>query len=76
MDTEAITKEIIKIRNRLDELDEQVEDASGTDIDDERDMLEEKLRFRQDQLSADGTNEIVEQDEPAAPKTVHYLPPA
>lgn len=73
MDTEAITKEIIKIRNRLEEIDEQVEDASGAG--DERDRLEERLRFLQDQLSAVGTNEIVDQDEPAAPKTVHYLPP-
>lgn len=71
MDTEAIAREIVTIRNRLDELDSRVEGASGTDVDDERTRLEQRLLFLQGQLSGD-----VGLDEPGDTETVHYVPPA
>lgn len=74
MDTEAIAGEIVRIRNRLDEIDKQVEGASDVDVDDERRRLGERLRFLQGKLSADGAGG--EQDEPAGPGSVQYLPPA
>lgn len=76
MDTEEIAHEIVTIRNRLDEIGSQLEGAAGTDIDDERKQLEERLRFLKGRVSEEGTDNVVEQDKPARPETVHYLPPA
>lgn len=70
MDTEAIASEIVRIRNRLDEMDAQTEDASGTDVDEERSRLEKRLLLLQDRLSAHGTGE------PDMPDNVQYVPPA
>jgi len=50
MDTEAIALEIVTIRNRLAELDDDVE-ATDTDVDDERKQLHDRMRRLQDQLS-------------------------
>jgi len=73
MDTEAIANEIVQIRNRLDEIPHR-EGPADTDVDDERRELEDRLRFLQGKLSSDRGD--APQDEPAAPATVHYVPPA
>lgn len=52
MDTEAIALEIIELKNRIAALD--VEGASGTDVDDEKHELHERMRILQDQLSGRG----------------------
>ena len=49
MDTEAIAHEIVKIRTRLNEMDGEVE--GDGDVDDERAVLEERLRYLQDELA-------------------------
>lgn len=51
MDTEAIAIEIVKIRNRLAELDGTVEGNTGTDVDDEKKQLHDRMRQLQDQLA-------------------------
>lgn len=51
MDTEAIAIEIVKIRNRLAELDGSVEGNTGTDPDDEKKQLYDRMRQLQDQLA-------------------------
>lgn len=76
MDTEAIAEEIVAIRNRLDEIGNQVEGSICTDVDDERNRLEERLRYLQDRLSAHGTDEIVYGDDQGEPDSVQYVPPA
>lgn len=76
MDTEAIAREIVTIKNRLQELDSQVEGADGTDVDDERKELVDRMRHLQDQLSTHGAGDHAKQDDPAAPDDVHYVPPA
>jgi len=74
MDTEAIAEEIVGIRNRLDEMSDQVEGSAGVDADDERIRLEERLLFLQDQLSAHGTDDAV--DQPGGSDTLRFVPPA
>lgn len=51
MDTEAIAIEIVKIRNRLAELDGTVEGHTGSDVDDEKKQLHDRMRQLQDQLA-------------------------
>ena len=76
MDTESIAREIVTIKNRLQELDEQVEGASDTDIDDERKTLVDRMRHLQDQLSGHGAGEHGKQDAPAEPQGANYVKPA
>ena len=75
MNTETIAQEIVDIRARLAELDEQIEGHDGTDGDDERARLHDRLRHLQDLISG-GASESSEIDSPAEPDSVHYLPPA
>lgn len=53
MDTEAIASEIVYLKNRLAELD--VEGAAGTDVDDERKELHDRMRVLQDTLAGNGS---------------------
>lgn len=76
METESIAREIVTIKNRLQELDSRVEGSGGTDVDDERKDLVDRLRHLQDLLSTHGAGDHVKQDEPASPDEVHYVPPA
>lgn len=76
MDTESIAREIVTVKNRLQELDSRVEGSGGTDVDDERKDLVDRLRHLQDLLSTHGAGDHVKQDEPASPDEVHYVPPA
>lgn len=76
MDTESIAREIVTIKNRLQELDYQVEGAGDADFGDERKTLLDRLRHLQDQLSGHGAGEKGRQDAPGAPEDVHYVPPA
>lgn len=76
MDTESIAREIVTIKNRLQELDGHVEVGDGTDVDDERKGLVDRMRHLQDLLSTHGAGDHVKQDEPASPDDVHYVPPA
>lgn len=55
MDTEAIALEIVKLKNRIAELD--IEGAAGSDVDDEKDELHERMRILQDQLSGSGPDD-------------------
>lgn len=75
MDTEEIATEIVTIRRRLAELDDQVEGHHDTDSDDEHTRLHDRLRHLQDVMSgrASGDNK---EDSPARPDSVHYVPPA
>lgn len=50
MDTEAIAIEIVRIRGRLAELDDDVE-ADDVDADEERKQLHDRMRQLQDQLA-------------------------
>ncbi|HSM44658.1 MAG TPA: hypothetical protein VK969_06535 [Acidimicrobiia bacterium] len=70
MDTETIAKEIVEIRNRLDELVGQ-HDESYTQ---EQSELRDRLRHLQNLLS--GKVRDAPQDSPAEPDSVHYHPPA
>jgi hypothetical protein len=74
MDTQAVATEIVTIRRRLAEIDDDVEGAGGTDADDERKRLHDRMRQLQDQLSGSGTSGS--QDSPAEPDTVQYVPPS
>lgn len=76
MDTESIAREIVTVKNRLQELDSRVEGSGDTDVDDERKDLVDRLRHLQDLLSTHGAGDHVKQDEPASPDEVHYVPPA
>ena len=71
MDTEAIASEIVAIRNRLQE----IEQSDATGLEEERVRLAERLRFLQGRLSGRGS-EKADQDDPAEPGDVQYLPPA
>lgn len=71
MDAEAIAGEIVAIRNRL----EEIEQSDETDAEEERARLAERLGFLQSRLSGRGS-ENADQDEPAEPGDVQYLPPA
>ncbi len=71
MDTEAIANEIVAIRNRL----EEIEQSDETDADEERARLAERLAFLRSRISG-GDSEKADQDDPAEPGDVHYLPPA
>lgn len=71
MDTEAIASEIVAIRNRL----EEIEQSDETEAEDERARLAERLGFLQSRLSG-RKSEKADQDEPAEPGDVQYLPPA
>jgi ABC-type phosphate transport system auxiliary subunit len=55
MDTEAIAIEIVRIRNRISEIDEELEGSAGTDADDEKKHLHERMRRLQDQLAGKGS---------------------
>jgi hypothetical protein len=74
MDTEAIATEIVMIRQRLDEIDADPEVAAGTDTDDEKKRLHDRMRQLQDQLSGPGAAGA--QDSPSQPDTVEYVPPS
>ncbi|HSM46163.1 MAG TPA: hypothetical protein VK969_14205 [Acidimicrobiia bacterium] len=75
MDTEEIATEIVRIRRRLAELDDRVEGHHDNDSDDERTRLHDRLRHLQDVMSSHaGRNQ--QQDSPAQPDSVHYVPPA
>jgi hypothetical protein len=52
MDTEAIALEIVELKNRIAAL--EVEGNEGTDVDDEKNELHERMRILQDQLSGRG----------------------
>lgn len=73
MDTKAIAIEIVSIRRRLDELEDQSDVRN--DVTDEQKELRDRLRHLQDVVSnkkaRGGT-----QDSPAEPDSVHYHPPA
>lgn len=70
MDTETIAKEIVEIRNRLDELEGQHEESYTQ----EQSELRDRLRHLQNMLS--GKVRDAPQDSPAEPDSVHYHPPA
>jgi hypothetical protein len=76
VDTESIAREIVQIKNRLQELDEHVEGSSETDIDDERKTLVDRMRHLQDQLSGHGAAENGKHDAPASPQGANYVKPA
>lgn len=76
MDTESIALEIVTIKNRIRELDEHVEGAGDTDIDDERKTLSDRLHHLQDQLSGHGAGEHGKNDDPASPGNVENVRPA
>lgn len=72
MDTEALAKEIVRIKNRLQE----IEDQQGDTEVEERKSLEQRLRSLQGQLSAGTKDRSDDPDEPAGRRNIHYLPPA
>jgi hypothetical protein len=72
MDTEAIAHEIVRIRTRLDEMNGEVEGARDGDVDDERAVLEERLRYLQDELAAPSGDP----SEDHLSSGVDYVPPA
>jgi 50S ribosomal subunit-associated GTPase HflX len=74
MDTEAVATEIVMIRQRLSEIDADVEGAGETDTDDEKKRLHDRMRQLQDQLSGSGA--AGRQDSPSEPDTVQYVPPS
>ncbi|HEX6299795.1 MAG TPA: hypothetical protein VF148_04985 [Acidimicrobiia bacterium] len=76
MDTESIAREIVTIKNRLQELESQVEGADDTDVDDERKELVDRMRHLQDLFSTHGAGDNVKQDEPGSPDDVQYVRPA
>jgi len=76
VDTESVAREIVNIKNRLQELDEHVEGASDTDGDDERKTLVDRMRHLQDQLSARGAGEHGKHDTPASPENLQNVRPA
>lgn len=71
MDAEAIASEIVAIRSRL----EEIEQSNEIDAEEERAGLAERLGFLQSRLSGRSSAKS-EQDEPAEPGDVQYLPPA
>lgn len=71
MDTEAIASEIVAIRKRLEEIEQSDETGAAEE---ERVRLTERLRFLQSRLS--GRTEKADQDDPAEPGDIQYLPPA
>ncbi len=71
MDTEAVASEIVAIRRRL----EEIEQGDETDVEEERTRLAERLGYLQSRLSS-RSSEKADQDEPAEPGDVQYLPPA
>jgi transcription elongation GreA/GreB family factor len=70
VDTKAIAKEIVEIRHRLDEFEDQHEESYTQ----EQSHLRDRLRHLQDMLS--GKVRDAPQDSPAEPDSVHYHPPA
>jgi len=74
MDTEAVATEIVMIRQRLAEFDTDPEGGTGTDSDDEKKRLHDRMRQLQDQLSGSGTPGA--QDSPSEIDTVQYVPPS
>lgn len=73
MDTKAIATEIVSIRRRLDELENQSDVRN--DVTDEQKKLRDRLRHLQDVVSNKNTRGGT-QDSPAEPDSVHYHPPA
>ena len=71
MDTESIASEIVYLRNRIRELDEQLEGRSDTDPDDERKQLEDRMHELQDRLAGNGNGSGAEKAE----SQVQYIPP-
>jgi hypothetical protein len=71
VDTEAIASEIVYLKNRLAELD--TEGAEGTDVDDEKKELHERMRILQDSLSGNGS---VEPKTHTQADEVHFINPA
>lgn len=74
MDTEAIATEIVRLRNRLEELAGNVEGAGETDLDDERNRIHERMRELQDQLSAPASGESRSDRDNG--ESIQYVPPA
>ncbi len=72
MDTEAIASEIVSIRHRLDELENE---SDSRDVADEHKELRDRLRHLQD-LVSEKTDREGTQDSPAEPDSIHYHPPA
>lgn len=68
MNTEMIAKEIVELRRRLSELDDQ----DGESV--ERKRLHHRLRQLQDSMSDDVREKA--EDRRAAPDSVRYVPPA
>ncbi len=73
MDTKAIATEIVSIRRRLDELENQSDVRN--DVTDEQKKLRDRLRHLQDVVSNKNARGGT-QDSPAEPDSVHYHPPA
>ncbi|HEX6222363.1 MAG TPA: hypothetical protein VF115_14830 [Acidimicrobiia bacterium] len=65
MDTEAIASEIVYLKNRIAELDEESVE--------EKQRLHERLRRLQDQLSSDSPDDL---ETDSHGDEVQYLPPA
>lgn len=72
MDVDAMTYEIIAIRNRLDELDAHPENATAANVEDERKELYTRMRHLQDELTdpAEG-----ERERTRPPGETHPVPP-
>jgi hypothetical protein len=64
----------VQIRNRLAEMDDQVEGVGDTDMEDEKADLRERLLILQDQLATGGPRGS--EDSPSQPDTVQYVPPS
>jgi chromosome segregation ATPase len=73
MDTESIAREIVTIKNRLQELDDQLEVAGDTEMSEERAQLLERMRNLQDELAEHGGGD---KDTPAQPHGVQDVRPA
>lgn len=70
MDTESIASEIVYLRTRIRELDEQTEGASGADGDDERKQLTDRMHELQDRLAGNGNGPKKTDSQ------VQYIPPS
>jgi hypothetical protein len=75
MNTESIAREIVEIKNRLKELDDQVEEVGGAEANDERSKLLERMHHLQDQLAEHGSGDHAEKDSPDKPYGAHHVRP-
>lgn len=74
MDTESIAREIVTIKNRLQELDDLPVDTGDAELNEERAQLLERMRHLQDELAEHGDDDV-EQDAPAKPYGVQNVRP-